>query len=188
MNKYLFFNENSFWRKITEKPSRVSLMSRITHWIMKSNFAASKQIKKQEILFGETSTFMNSWNSFYFLFLLFIRLLSRSSHPEAFFGKRYSENMQQIYRRTLMPKYDFNKVALQLFWNCNSTRVFSFKFAAYFQNTFSQELLWMAGSTLMKRKWSLWDLGPTNDILRIAVSFEILEIKFHGKWFWNRVL
>ena len=114
--------------------------------------------------------------------------LSRSSHPEAFFGKRYSENMLQIYRRTLMPKYDFNKVALQLFWNCNSTRVFSFKFAAYFQNTFSQELLWMAGSTLMKRKWSLWDLGPTNDILSMAVSFEILEIKFHGKWFWNRVL
>ena len=97
--------------------------------------------------------------------------LSRSSHPEAFFGKRYSENMQQIYRRTLMPKYDFNKVALQLFWNCNSARVFSF-----------------AGSTLMKWKWSLWDLGPTNDILSIAVSFEILEIKFHGKWFWNRVL
>ena len=97
--------------------------------------------------------------------------LSRSSHPEAFFGKRYSENMQQIYRRTLMPKYDFNKVALQLFWNCNSARVFSF-----------------AGSTLLKRKWSLWDLGPTNDILSIAVSFEILEIKFHGKWFWNRVL
>ena len=28
--------------------------------------------------------------------------------------KRYSENMQQIYRRTPLPKYDFNKVALQL--------------------------------------------------------------------------
>ena len=28
--------------------------------------------------------------------------------------KRCSENMQQIYRRTPMPKYDFNKVAKQL--------------------------------------------------------------------------
>ena len=28
--------------------------------------------------------------------------------------KRYSENMQQIYRRTPMPKSEFNKVALQL--------------------------------------------------------------------------
>ena len=26
-------------------------------------------------------------------------------------GKRYFENMQQIYRRIPMPKYDFNKVA-----------------------------------------------------------------------------
>ena len=36
--------------------------------------------------------------------------------------KRCSENMQQIYRRTPMPKCDFNKVALHLiaasdFWN-----------------------------------------------------------------------
>ena len=31
-------------------------------------------------------------------------------------GKRFSENMQQTYRRTLMPKCDFNRVALQL---CN---------------------------------------------------------------------
>ena len=31
-------------------------------------------------------------------------------------GKRFSENMQQTYRRTLMPKCGFNRVALQL---CN---------------------------------------------------------------------
>ena len=31
------------------------------------------------------------------------------------FRKRYSENMQQIYRRTPMPKSDFNKVALHIF-------------------------------------------------------------------------
>ena len=29
--------------------------------------------------------------------------------------KRCSENMQQIYRRTPIPKYDFNKVAKQLY-------------------------------------------------------------------------
>ena len=29
--------------------------------------------------------------------------------------ERCSENMQQIYRRTPMPKCDFNKVALQLY-------------------------------------------------------------------------
>ena len=29
--------------------------------------------------------------------------------------KRYSENMQQMYRRAPMPKCDFNKVAKQLY-------------------------------------------------------------------------
>ena len=42
--------------------------------------------------------------------------------------KRCSENMQQIYWRTPMPKCDFNKVALELV---------SCKFDAFFQNTFS---------------------------------------------------
>ena len=47
-----------------------------------------------------------------------------------------SENMQQIYRRTPMPKSYINKVASQLYWNHTSARVFSCKFAVYFQNTF----------------------------------------------------
>ena len=42
-----------------------------------------------------------------------------------------------IYRRTPMPKYDFSKVANQLYWNHTTAWVFSCKFAAYFQNTFS---------------------------------------------------
>ena len=31
--------------------------------------------------------------------------------------KRCSENMQQIYRRASMPKFDFKNVALQFYWN-----------------------------------------------------------------------
>ena len=50
-------------------------------------------------------------------------------------SKRCSENMQQIYRRTPMPKCDFNKIALQLYWNHTLALVFSCKFAVYFQNT-----------------------------------------------------
>ena len=47
-----------------------------------------------------------------------------------------------------MPKCDFNKTALQLywFWNWTSAWVFSSKFAAYFQNIFSNEHLWTAAS------------------------------------------
>ena len=51
--------------------------------------------------------------------------------------KNCSENVQQIYRRTPMPKCDFNNVALQIYWNHTLTWVFSCKFAAYFQNSFS---------------------------------------------------
>ena len=52
------------------------------------------------------------------------------------FSKKCSENMHQIYRRPPMPKCDFNKVAKQRNWNHTSAWVFSFKFAAHFQNTF----------------------------------------------------
>ena len=54
--------------------------------------------------------------------------------------------MQQIYRRTTMPKCDFNKVALQLYWNQTLAWVFSYKFAAYFQNIFPLEHLWRTAS------------------------------------------
>ena len=57
--------------------------------------------------------------------------------PRGVSRKRRSENMQQIYMRTPMPKCDYNKVALQLYCNRTLAWVFSCKFAAYFQNTFS---------------------------------------------------
>ena len=50
-----------------------------------------------------------------------------------------------------MPKCDFNKVALQLYWNHPSAWVFSCKFAPYFQNNFSWEHLWMAAVAVSKQ-------------------------------------
>ena len=55
--------------------------------------------------------------------------------PRGVLRKRCSENIQQIYRRTPMPKCDFNKIALQLYWNHTSAWVFSCKLAGYFQDT-----------------------------------------------------
>ena len=43
-----------------------------------------------------------------------------------------SEYMLHIYRRTTMPKCDFNKVVKQLFWNHTFGWVSSCKFAAHF--------------------------------------------------------
>ena len=49
--------------------------------------------------------------------------------------KRCSENMEQIYRRTPMPKCDFNKTALQFCCHHTSAQVFSCKFVVYFLRT-----------------------------------------------------
>ena len=47
-----------------------------------------------------------------------------------------------------MPKSNFNEVATQLYWNRSSAWLFSFKFAAYCQNIFSQEHIWRAASEI----------------------------------------
>ena len=71
------------------------------------------------------------WEVYWYVRLLISKAtLFRSSY------KKCSENMQQICRRTPMPKSDFNKFAKQLYWNHTSVWVFSCKFAACFQNTF----------------------------------------------------
>ena len=45
--------------------------------------------------------------------------VDRSSRPRGVFNNRWSENRQEVYRRTPMPKCDFNKVSKQL--NCKIT-------------------------------------------------------------------
>ena len=59
--------------------------------------------------------------------------------PIGVLRKRYSENMQQIYKRTPMPTCDFNKATFQFqsnFIEITLQHRFSCKFAAYFQNAF----------------------------------------------------
>ena len=55
--------------------------------------------------------------------------------PRGVLRKRCSENIQQIYKRTSMPKCDFNKIR-QLYWNRTSAWLFSSKLAAYFRIPF----------------------------------------------------
>ena len=54
--------------------------------------------------------------------------------------------MQQIYKRTPMPKCDFNKAALQFYRNHTSAWLLPSEFAAYFQITFCKEHLRRAAS------------------------------------------
>ena len=53
-------------------------------------------------------------------------------------GERYQETpWSSSHPEVFLRKCDFNKVTLQFYWNRASAWVFSCKFAAYFQNTFS---------------------------------------------------
>ena len=50
--------------------------------------------------------------------------------------KKCSEKMEQTYRRTPIPKCDFNKDEKLLYWNRTSAWVFSYRFVEYVQNTY----------------------------------------------------
>ena len=78
--------------------------------------------------------FLNKCEQYWSFLRIYLYL--QKQPPRCVLEKRYSENMQQVCRRTAMPKCDFNKVAQQLYWNRTSARVLSCKFAVYFQNTF----------------------------------------------------
>ena len=56
--------------------------------------------------------------------------------PRGLPRKSCSKNMQQIYRRTPMPKCDFNKVAKRRYWNRTSTWVFSCQLKHIFRTPF----------------------------------------------------
>ena len=64
----------------------------------------------------------------------------RSSRLQVFLGKSVLKVCSKLWYAT------FNNVTLQLCWNRTSAWVFSCKFAAYFQNTFFSEHIWMAAS------------------------------------------
>ena len=102
----------------------------------------------------------------------------------SFLKKRCSENVQQIYSRTPMPKCDFNKVALQLYWNHTLAWVYCCTFAAYFQNTFSQEHLWTATSGYAKG-WRT-NLKHFKLTVRVSTSWWCLYVNFSVVWlFWS---
>ena len=69
-----------------------------------------------------------------------IKDCKKQKQPSRCVLKKCSENILKIFMRTPMPKCDFNKVALQLYWSHTLAWVFSGKFAAYFQNTFFKKL------------------------------------------------
>ena len=100
--------------------------------------------------------------------------------PRSVPRKRCSENMQQSYRRTPMPKCNFNKVAKQLYWNHTSAWVFSCNFATYFQNTFPWEHFWVTASLLYQHILS--DIMDENWIWKqLCVTMIVIKFRPFGR-------
>ena len=78
---------------------------------------------KNLILYGSSRMNNNSW-------MVWLNIQKQPSWGDL--RKRCSKYLQQIYRRTPIPKCGFNELALQLYWNRTLARVFACRFAAYF--------------------------------------------------------
>ena len=122
-------------RKCEKSLQKIRICSHILQKSMKENFSIMQWFYR---------SFSNNYllvidSSLIFKLVKGVTIVSevQKQPPIGVFKKRCSENMQQIYRRTPIPKCDFNKVSEQLYWNRTSARVFSCKFTAYFPNTFS---------------------------------------------------
>ena len=74
-----------------------------------------------------------------------LRRSIRSSHPEVFLGKGVLKICIKFTGEHPC-RSEISIVAEQLYWNHTSAWVFSCKVAAYFENTFSNEKLWVVAS------------------------------------------
>ena len=111
-------------------------------------------------------------------------------------GKRCSENMQQIYRRTPMPKRDFNKVAcnfveITLLHGCspvNLLHIFRIRFS---KDTSGQLLLAMTQRLLIGnyKFQEFWQLAIPCQKDRLSDPLDNPKLKFNNFCttivFWN---
>ena len=97
--------------------------------------------------------------------------------------KRYSENMQQIYRRTSIPKCNFNKVAIKiaLRHGCSPVNVLHI-FGTLFTKNISKKLLLILQAVEIcwtQFQWPWTYSGPKSQYLATAVPSVYL------KWVWT---
>ena len=71
----------------------------------------------------------------------YVKLLVSEEILERCFYKKVLWKHTANYRRTPMPKCNFNNIAKQLYWNHTSPWELSCKFVSHFQNIFSKEHL-----------------------------------------------
>ena len=81
--------------------------------------------------------------------------------------EKFSENMQEIWG-TPVPKCDFNKVALQLYWNYTSAGCFPVDFLLIFRTSFHKNT---SGGLLI----SLIQLNGLYNLFRLVQSVWLIK-------------
>ena len=80
--------------------------------------------------------------------------------------KGCSENMQQIYRRTPMPKCDFNKVAKQLRHECSPLNLLHIFRTPFLKSTSGWLLLWhYKGNIGIRHEKTIYEVKSTTETL-----------------------
>ena len=135
----------STFSKIFERLTHKQIISDINAFLSPFNHNYWKAFRTQFTLastlsiFGYIKSLRKNWyiNDYGSVEMLLRSFLVLRKHlPRGVLRKKWFENMEQIYRRTPIPKCDFNNVSKHLYWNRTSAWVFSCKFAAYCYNTF----------------------------------------------------
>ena len=141
LGRHLEEINNFFWRTINvEKRLAIiiwRLSTRNSYRSISKEFGIGKSGTIKIFQDGISAILQWAPNSIKFLDTMLATAEAQNQPSKGALRKSCSENMQQICRRTPMPKCDFSKVTLQLYWNQILTRLLFSKFAAYFQNTFS---------------------------------------------------
>ena len=111
-------------------------------------------------------------------------LVNQKHSSRGVLEKRCSENMQQIYRRTPMPKSDFNNVAKQLHWNHIFSTLF---FPEHLRRAASECLKDLDGGHILIIIYSRNQNSPGTtsfhfNFLKKMFNIKILLYLFDKKW------
>ena len=102
-----------------------------------------------------------------------------------FLGKGVLKICSKFTGKHPTPKCDSNKVALQLYWNRTLAWVFCCKFAAYIQNTFSQEHLSRAACYVSYTMITYPFCSNSSKKIFFSTMFSALQYSFlHYEFSW----
>ena len=130
----------SRWRAIESFYKNSNVLPQINEW-QSSGSCLEEFSKEQKVFFLFTPELDYLATAGYLAknYEVYVVYIMQKQPSRSVLRKRSSGNIHQIYRRTLVPKCEFNKVDL-----------LSCKFSVYFQNTFSKVQLWTAASDFVK--------------------------------------